>query len=579
MGSGGLIVMDEATCMVDLARFFTEFLMDESCGKCAPCRIGLRQMFDILCRITEGRGELEDIDRLERLGKAVRENSLCGLGQTGPNPVLSTIRHFRDEYVAHIVEKRCAANSCKEMVGTSCIAACPARVNVPEYVSLIKEGRPAEALETIRRRNPFPSVCGRACDHPCEMFCRRTDLDEPVAIRNLKRFASDEVEEIGTPPVWTGPREGRIAVIGAGPAGLTAAYFLALMGREVTVFEKEDAIGGALITGIPAFRLPRDVLERDIEYIRRAGVTIETGRYVESIPELLDAGFDSVFVAIGAQESAELDVPGEHMDGVEDTLAFLRRVNSGTLTEVEGSVVVVGGGNAAIDAARSSQRLGAASVTVLYRRSREEMPALAEEVEDAIREGVHMHFLSAPVAIEGNGRVSKVRCVRMELGDADEQGRRRPIPVPDSESLIDADHVIVAIGQQPNLGLAEGYEGLEVDGRLFRADPLTQRSGGSPVFVGGDVVTGPSTIIQAIGAGQRAAVAIDRFLGGEGKLPPERVLAVPVIPDGSVMEIGRQPLPLLSLDHLTGAFDELVQGYSPSTACLEAQRCLRCDLE
>jgi NADH-quinone oxidoreductase subunit F len=565
--------------MVDLARFFLTFTADESCGKCAPCRIGLRQMQDILRRITDGRGELADIDRLERLGTAVKENSLCGLGQTGANPVLSTIRHFREEYVAHIVEKRCAANSCKEMVGTSCVAACPAHVNVPEYVSLVKEGRPAEALETIRRRNPFPSVCGRACDHPCETFCRRTDLDEPVAIRNLKRFASDEVKEIGTPPVWQGPRQGRIAVIGAGPSGLTAAYFLALMGREVTVFEKEDVIGGALITGIPAFRLPRDVLERDVEYIRRAGVTIETGRRVDSIPELLEAGFDSVFVAIGAQESAELEVPGEDLDGVEDTLAFLRRTNSSELTAVEGSVVVVGGGNAAIDAARTAQRLGARSVTLLYRRSREEMPALAEEVEDALIEGVQIRFLATPVAIEGNGRVSKVRCVRMELGEADEQGRRRPIPIPESESLIDADRVIVAIGQQPDLGLAKGYEGLEVDGRLFRADPVTQRSGGSPAFVGGDVVTGPSTIIQAIGAGQRAAVAIDRFLGGEGQLPPERVLADPVIPDGSVMEIARQPLPLLTREQLSGAFDEIVQGYEPSIASLEAQRCLRCDLE
>ena len=579
MGSGGLVVMDDSNCMVEIARFFTEFVMDESCGKCAPCRIGTRHMFDILTRITEGEGELEDIDRLEKLGKSVKEGSLCGLGQTAANPVLSTLRHFRDEYVAHIVERRCAANSCKKMVGTSCVAACPAHVNVPEYLSLIKEGRPAEALETIRRRNPFPSVCGRACDHPCETFCRRADLDEAVAIRNLKRFASDQVQEVGTPPVWQGPREGRIAVIGAGPSGLTAAYFLALMGREVTVLEKEETIGGALITGIPAFRLPRDVLARDVEYIRRAGVTIETGRNVDSIQELLDAGFDSVFVAIGAQESAELEVPGEDLDGVEDTLAFLRRANSGTLTEVEGSVVVVGGGNAAIDAARTAQRLGAGSVTVLYRRSREEMPALDEEVEGAMVEGVQMRFLSAPVAIEGNGRVGRVRCVRMELGDADEKGRRRPIPIPDSESLIDADHVIVAIGQQPNLGLADGYGGLEVDGRLFRADPVTQRAGESPVFVGGDVVTGPSTIIQAIGAGQRAAVAIDLFLGGEGQLPPERVLADPVIPDGSVMEITRQPLPLLSPEQLTGAFEEIVKGYSSSTASLEARRCLRCDLE
>ncbi|MCJ7832620.1 MAG: FAD-dependent oxidoreductase, partial [Actinobacteria bacterium] len=356
-------------------------------------------------------------------------------------------------------------------------------------------------------------------------------------------------------------------------------YFLSLMGREVTVLEKEETIGGALITGIPGFRLPRDVLSRDVEYIRRAGVTIETGRHVDSIQELLDAGFDSVFVAIGAQESAELEVPGEDKDGVEDTLAFLRRANAGKLTEIDGHVVVVGGGNAAIDAARTARRLGAESVTVLYRRSRDEMPALDEEVEDAIVEGVQMHFLSAPVSIEGNGRVTQVRCVQMQLGEADEQGRRRPIPIPDSESFMDADHVIVAIGQQAHLGLAEGFDALEVNGKRFQADPVTQRAGDSPVFVGGDVVTGPSTIIKAIGAGQRAAIAIDTYLGGEGQLPPERVLADPVLPDESVMKITRQPLPLLSPEQLTGAFDEIVQGYSTNTACLEAQRCLRCDLE
>jgi NADPH-dependent glutamate synthase beta subunit-like oxidoreductase len=247
------------------------------------------------------------------------------------------------------------------------------------------------------------------------------------------------------------------------------------------------------------------------------------------------------------------------------------------LAEVDGHVVVVGGGNAAIDAARTAIRLGAESVTVLYRRSREEMPALAEEVEDAIVEGVTMHFLSAPVSIEGNGRVAKVRCVEMELGEADEQGRRRPIPVMGSESSIDADRVIVAIGQQADLGLAEGYEGLEVDGRLFRANSVTQRSGESPVFVGGDVVTGPSTIIQAIGAGQRAARAIDMFLGGAGELPAERVLAEAVMPGESAMAITRQPL--LSPKQLNGAFDEIAQGYSAPIACLEAQRCLRCDLE
>ncbi len=579
MGSGGMVVMDESICMVDIARFFTEFVKDESCGKCAPCRIGTRQMFDILQRITDGEGELEDIDRLETLGRSVKEASLCGLGQTAANPVLSTIRYFRHEYEAHIVEKRCPAHACKALAGTSCISACPAHVNVPEYVALIGEGRFEEALDTIRRRNPFPSVCGRACDHPCEMFCRRADLDEPVSIRHLKRFVTDEVAEARQPPVWGGPRSGRVAIVGSGPAGLTAAYFLALKGREVDVLEKEDTVGGTLVAGIPSFRLPRDVLQRDIDYIRGAGVSIETGRKVGSIPALFDDGYDAVFVAIGAQKSSELGVPGEELPGVEDALAFLRRANAGEVTGLSGRVAVIGGGNAAMDAARTALRLGAGSVSVLYRRTREEMPALSEEVDDAELEGVQMRFQVAPVTIERDHEGFKVRCTEMELGDADENGRRRPVPKPGGDITVDAEHVIVAIGQSADLDFEASDGHLVVTKGRIDVHPVSQRSGEHAVFAGGDAATGPSTIIEAIGAGQRAAQAIDAFLDGDGKLPPERVLAAAVRPEESAMQIPRQRTPALVGPARNRTFEEIVQGFAAPVACLEAQRCLRCDLE
>ena len=581
MGSGGLIVMDEATCMVDIARFFTEFVQAESCGKCAPCRIGTRRMLEILTRICEGRGELADIDRLVELGEMIRSASLCGLGQTAPNPVLSTIRYFRDEYEAHIIEKRCPANSCEALITTTCSSACPAHVNVPEYVGLIAERRFAEALEVIRRRNPFPSVCGRACDHPCETFCRRGDLDAPVSIRHLKRFLTDKVKAAADTLAgrWQGPRQGRVAVVGSGPAGLTAAYFLALMGRDVTVFEALDQVGGVLVTGIPAYRLPREALQRDIDHIRAAGVQIETGRRIESLQELRDSGFQAIFLAVGAGRGRQLGVPGEGAQGVQDALKFLREANLGELKEMSGRVAVIGGGNAAIDSARTALRLGAESVTLLYRRTSDQMPAIREEIEEALMEGVDMRFLVAPIAIEGDGRVRAVRCTEMRLGDADESGRRRPIPKPDSEVVVETDHVIVAIGQGAELDFAASDGHLVVSRGRVDAHPVTQRSGEGDVFAGGDAVTGPATIVQAIAAGQRAALAIDVLLGGKGELPPDSGLASRSKPDEAAAEAPRQPVRALSPAKRRGNFDEVLRGYSLQAACTEARRCLRCDLE
>ncbi len=580
MGSGGLIVMDEATCMVDIARFFTDFCAKESCGKCAPCRIGTKRMLEVLEKICRGEGEMEDLDRLEDLGRTIRDASLCGLGQTAANPVLSTLRHFRDEYVAHIKENRCPSHACEALSPITCRSACPAHVNIPEYVALIAEGRFADALDVIRRRNPLASVCGRACHHPCELFCRRGDVDEPVAIRHLKRFASDRVKQVGEPPQWQGPRRGRVAVVGSGPAGLTAAYFLALMGREVKVFESLDTVGGMLAVGVPQYRLPREALERDVEYIRRAGVEIVTGHRVESIKGLREEGFDAIFVAAGAHESYALDIPGEELEGVHDAIAFLRRAALGELDAMSGRVVVIGGGNAAIDAARTALRLGAESVTILYRRTRDEMPAIRDEIDDAVMEGVDIHLLVSPLAIEGDGRVRAIRCAEMELGEADASGRRRPIPKPGCERVFETDHVIVAVGQAPELDFAAIDGGLVVKRGKAVADPVTQESA-EGVFVGGDAVTGPATIIEAIAAGQRAAMAIDRLLGGKGELPPDHGWAAPgkPEPDESEEASRRRPIRQRSARKRRGNFEEVVKGYSLQAACSEARRCLRCDLE
>jgi NADH-quinone oxidoreductase subunit F len=583
MGSGGLIIMDQATCMVDIARFFTDFVQTESCGKCAPCRVGTRRMLDILNRIVAGDGKPGDIDTLVELGESIRETSLCGLGQTAPNPVLSTIRHFRDEYEAHLIERRCPANACSAMVTTTCRSACPAHVNVPEYVGLVAAGRFAEALDLIRRRNPLASVCGRACDHPCQTFCRRGDVDEPVAIRHLKRFVTDRAKDAGNPPAWRGPRHGRVAVVGSGPAGLTAAYFLATMGRDVTIFEARETIGGVLATGIPAYRLPDEALARDVEYIRRAGVTIKTNCRVESLRALRDAGFDAIFVAVGAQASHKLGVPGEDLPGVIDSLEFLRDVRAGRITSLPGKTAVIGGGNAAIDAARTALRLGAGRVTLLYRRCRDEMPAIAEEIEEAHAEGVDMRMLLAPQAIEGDGHARAVRCVEMELGPADQSGRRRPVPKAGSRVTVEADNVIVAIGQAADLdfvGAADASDAGPVVSRgRLQTHPVTQQSGAGKVFAGGDAVTGPSTIIEAIASGQRAAQAIDRMLGGAGALPPDEGFAPRHRPDEQSAAAPGQKVRTVPKSRRSGNFTEVLKGYSQQAARTEACRCLRCDLE
>jgi len=601
MGSGGLIVMDEATCMVDIARFFTDFCQKESCGKCAPCRVGTRRMLEILERICRGEGRLEDLDLLQELGEMIRETSLCGLGQTAPNPVLSTLRHFRGEYEVHIREQRCPSHACEALAPTACSSACPAHVNVPEYVALIAEGRFAGALEVIRRRNPFPSVCGRACHHPCETFCRRGDTDDPVAIRQLKRFIADWEPETPDPALkWRGPRHGRVAVVGSGPAGLTAAYFLALAGRDVTVFEALDTVGGMLAVGIPKYRLPQDALLHDIDYIRRAGVTIVTGRRIGSIQELRREGFDATFIAVGAHKGGKLGVPGEDLEGVLDALGFLRQVSLDQLRKVTGRVIVIGGGNAAIDSARAALRLGADTVTILYRRTADEMPATRDEIHDAMVEGVQFHFLAAVTGIQGDGRVRAVRCVRMELGNADESGRRRPVPVPGSEFTLQTEWVIAAVGQYPDLSLAMGDDRVLVANGRLKVDPATLRTDGgdvfaggdavtgdpvtrSPegvdVFAGGDAVTGPATIVDAIAAGQRAAMAIDRFLGGKGELPIDHGWAAPCRPDEIRASRPRHRVETLPLFRRKQNFEEVVMGYSSDDACNEAHRCLRCDLE
>jgi NADH-quinone oxidoreductase subunit F len=582
MGSGGLIVMDEHTCMVDIARFFLEFVQSESCGKCPPCRVGTKKMLQTLESICRGDAKLENLDSLERLAENIKKASLCGLGQTAPNPVLSTLRHFREEYEEHIVLKTCRAAACQELVRAPCQHVCPAGVNVPEYLALSAEGKLDEAAMVIRRRNPFISVCGRICDHPCEKMCRRSDIDEPLAIRALKRYIADNMADYTSPVFRPIAEKPEVAIVGSGPAGLSCAYFLALLGRSSVIFEAAPVPGGMLALGIPEFRLPKKILQKEIDFIVSHGVELRTDSRVDDVNELIEQGFKSVFVATGAQTGKAINIDGIDFEGVVDSLAFLRDRALGKGMHCTGKrIVVLGGANGAVDAARSAVRLGAKQVTILYRRTREEMPAYEEEIEEAINEGVKLVTLSVPRRILGaDGVVAGIEFLKAELGKAELDGRRRPVPIEGSESTIECDMVIPAIGQVPSTEVVNRCEGLKVtDAGTVNVDRVTFKTGNDKVFAGGDCVTGAASVIEAIAAGQKAAVHIDRMLGGVGELPQDEGFSLRKPDEAASEPIQRVQEKNIPLSKRKRGFGEVVLGLDRTEALAEAGRCLRCDLE
>jgi NADH-quinone oxidoreductase subunit F len=584
MGSGGLIIMDENTCMVDIARYFLDFIQDESCGKCTPCRVGTKRMLEILDRIAHGEGKEGDIELLIDLGERIKDSALCGLGQTAPNPVLSTLRYFRDEYEAHIRDKKCPACVCSSMFEAPCSHTCPAGTSVPKYLALISQRRFSDALRIVRDHNPFAAVCGRVCNAPCEDKCRRSQIDEPLSIRNLKRFVSDqEMKDAKIPAVRTREEKTgkKVAIIGGGPSGLTTAFHLARMGHSPTVFEAYSEAGGMLVWGIPEYRLPKDVLRKEIKAIEDLGVTIKTNTRVGtdiSFDEI-KSSFDAVYVATGADKSWTLEIPGEELSGVYDSIKFLYETQSGKTFDVGDKVAVVGGGNAAIDAARTAKRLGAKDVTIVYRRLREDMPADPYEIHEAELEGIKIMLLAAPTEIVGeNGKVKTLKCQMMELSAFDKSGRRSPKAIEDMIVELPVDSVISAISQEPELGFLAG-SAVETKRSKIWIDRQTGMTSTDGVFAGGDVVTGPATVIEAIGAGITAAQGIDRFFGGTGEIPSDiEDIAIPGPADDAddIVETPRAQMPALPVEKRI-SFAEVEVGFTRDDAIKEANRCLRCD--
>jgi NADH-quinone oxidoreductase subunit F len=591
IGSGGMIVLDQDTCMVDMAKYFVSFCAMESCGQCTPCREGLRAMEAILTDITEGRGREEHLKQLEELADVIIDSSLCGLGKTAPNPVKSTLRYFRDEYIAHIRDKHCPAGVCKRLVPAPCQAACPAGIDVPSYVALIAQGRYDEAVDIIREDNPFPWVCGLVCPAPCETRCQRGAVDSPISIRALKGFAAKAaIRRSGryTQSIKTRRRE-RIAIVGSGPAGLSAAYYLAVEGYHVTIFEALPQAGGMLRVGIPAYRLPREVLDKEIDNIRNLGVEVRTSTPIGpelTIQDLFDQGYRAVFLSTGAHKSARLAVPGEDAEGVVHGVTYLRRLSLEEPVPDGHKVLVIGGGNAAIDAARSALRKGAERVTILYRRTRQEMPAYESEIEDTLQEGIAIRYLVAPREIlVRDGKVVGLRCIRMELGEPDASGRRRPVPVPGSKFEMEADLVIPTIGQFPDMGFAQGFHGLQTTARgTIQADPHTLATTVEGIFAGGDMVSGPATVIQAITAGKKAAVSIDAFVRGverpkERSAPLRRATVERTeVPERLMEQLKRPKIPTLPMQERKTTFEQVEIGLTEKMARDEGRRCLRCDL-
>lgn len=589
MGSGAMVVMDETNCMVEIARFFLEFTQSESCGTCTPCRIGTKRMLEILTRITQGGGREEDIDNLLELSQMVKDTSLCGLGQAAPNPVLSTLLYFKDEYYKHIVDKKCSALACEALFVTPCEDTCPIGIEVHHYVTLIAEERFQEALELIKEKNPFPSVCSRICHHPCETNCLRSKIDKPIALRALKRFVADQelAFEASLPkPRILQARLGRVAIIGTGPAGLSCAYHLVRCGYKVTMFEKSEVPGGVLSLGIPNFRLPKRILRFEIDKVTSLGVEIKTGVEIgkDILIKNLIKDYDGLFIACGFKENKSLNLPGENKEGLVSGLKFLAEVNLGNPITLGKKIVVIGGGHAAVDAARSVLRFGANDVSLFYETPEDETPSGKYGTEMALHEGVNIEFLVSPKSIlSSNGKISGLEFIRNKLGDFDKTGKRILTPVEGSEFKVECDLIISATGQAPDFSFLDNLIETTPKGTI-KVNPHTLETNVPGIYAGGDCVTGPNTVIDAIASGYKAGVSIDKYLS-DGKETMPRIekkdktfwsLKGITSERKKGLKEKRQTMPILSKKERIASFAEVELGFTKEMAIKEALRCLRC---
>ncbi len=590
MGSGGMVVMDEDNCMVDVARYFIEFTHSESCGKCIPCRVGLEKSLRILNAFTRGQAKESDLDALDEMGRMIRDTALCGLGQTAPNPLLTTMRHFRHEFEDHIRAHRCRAGVCEDLALSPCENSCPLHMNIPRFLQLYKEGRLEDAFESVVMDNPLPGSTGRVCQHPCDDRCRRRGIDEAVNMREVHRFIADSIYDSDRFEALVKritarklpPTDRKVAVVGAGPAGLTAAFYLAMLGHEVTVYESNPEPGGMLRYALPEYRLPRAVVRREVDLIRRMGVEFVCGTSVgsDTLAEL-DNQYNAVFMSIGTWKESWVYLPGTELTNVFPALLFLEAVAKEEAVKPGKRVVIIGGGNAAIDSARTALRMGA-DATVVYRREKKDMPAIREETDAAEAEGVKFMFLATPHRIVGddNGRVKAIEVVKTRLGEFDSSGRRKPVPTGEIRR-IDCDAVILAVGEAVDMDFVRG-SGLRVkeESGLLEVDRFTLETSRSKFYAGGDLITGASNVSNAMGFGKKAARNIDKRLMGMSRwsqLSPQ--LEYSNRPPDEPSPSRRHHTEEMPASERAESFEESVFALAPEDALDEACRCLRCDIK
>jgi formate dehydrogenase beta subunit len=588
MGWNGLVVKNEKADVLSLTLGYLREIRKVSCGECSVCMLGIDRLLDILKNVENGEGSASDLKEMESIIKQVSANSKCSFGQSALFPVSDAVKYYKPDFLALVKgEKKIAKKEYSSAVTAPCIDACPAGLDIPGYIELIKNNKPLDSLDLIRQKCVLPGVIGRVCTHPCEDACVRKDIDEPLAIRLLKRAASDaDLAEGGSAlKAPASEKDEKVAIIGAGPAGLAAAYNLRMMGYGVTLFESLPHAGGMASVGIPDYRLPTDILDHEINLVRRTGVEIKLNAKVDSLSfkELKKEGYAAVFIAVGAHKGNAMGIEGEDegYDGYVDGVDLLRDLNLGKKIEPRKKVVIVGGGNVALDCARSCVRLGFKDVNILYRRSRVEMPASDEEIEGALEEGITITYLAVPVKIlEKDGKVTGVECVKMKLGDPDESGRRRPIPVKGSEYTLKTDVVVAAIGQQPVLPLSKGKEKVEeTTWGTVKTDPVTFMTNVAGVFAGGDCVTGPATLIEALDMGNHVARSIDAFIAGRDITDEVSFAGVDLKKQrgrGFVVNEPAKKVECMAVTKRLEGFDEVEGGFKPALAMEEAGRCLRC---